>query len=619
MAWAYKGTLTIDHTQCGGADSSAFPVCVRITDTTLKTTAHSGQINNTVTQTGGNAVTMPADLIFTSDSAGATKIAWEFESYDGTNGVIVAWVQVATLSHSADTVLYMFYGDATVTTQQNTSSYAPSAVWDSNYKAVYHLADGATLRLSDSTSQGNTLVNNSSNVTAAAGLIDGGASFAADTVFTFLSCASPSGIPVGTSARTISAWLKGWSTPAGYTGIMYTSADTGAGAMFNMGLNADNSLFFWGDSANVGYPTGVAMSAAVWNFAVITYDGTTVSLSVNAGTALTGTPSLNSGAAHIVIQAANGSSSYFNGIADEVRISSIVRPAAWILSEYNNQKSSSTFLSASLAPVSSGTTVTPGYAALALTEYAPKLKLSVNVPLATLAISGKAPSLKLGVPVPLATLAITPHAASLKLTVPVPKASLTTTAYAPKLGLAVPVPKASLSITGHAVALKLQIPVGLGVLSLSTYAPLVSIGTVLQPGYAQLAIAGYSPALGLAVRVPKAALSITGKAPSLNLNVPVGFVALAIDGQVPSVDITHGTTVTPGYSQILIAGFDPTVIQTTNAWLTPGAAALRMAGFPPFIGMTAGPTFCWRGEEEINQWRGEQDINQWRGEWTPCQ
>src|SRR5579872_5586228 len=159
MAYAYKRTITVDHTKCGSSDSSNFAVLVKLDSsncgTTMKTVGNGGHIQNTITQSGGSAVTSPADAIFTSDAAGTTQIPYETDYYDGTNGVWWVWVKVATLSHSSDTVFYLYYDDATVTTQQNTGSYSPSNVWDSNYSAVWHLPNGSSLNATDSTSNAN--------------------------------------------------------------------------------------------------------------------------------------------------------------------------------------------------------------------------------------------------------------------------------------------------------------------------------------------------------------------------------------------------------------------------------------------------------------------------------
>ena len=58
-SFSYTRSLTIDHTQCGNSDSSNFPVLVEISTPAFKTAVNGGHIQNTVVQSGGNAVTMP--------------------------------------------------------------------------------------------------------------------------------------------------------------------------------------------------------------------------------------------------------------------------------------------------------------------------------------------------------------------------------------------------------------------------------------------------------------------------------------------------------------------------------------------------------------------------------
>ena len=172
-AYSYYRTLTVDHAKCGSSDSSNFPVLVSISHSTLKTVAYGGHIQQTTTQSGP-AVAIPADLIFSADSSGNTKYPWEVESYDGTNGILVAWVKLPTVSYTVDTPFYMLYGDATISTPQNTGSYSPANVWDGNYKGVYHLAAGLSVNASTSGGLGNGTNN---GATATVGKIGGGAGF----------------------------------------------------------------------------------------------------------------------------------------------------------------------------------------------------------------------------------------------------------------------------------------------------------------------------------------------------------------------------------------------------------------------------------------------------------
>src|ERR1035437_3494308 len=163
MAYTYSRSITIDYTKCGTADSTAFPVLVSINHTTFKDAAHSGHVTNNTTG---------YDIAFFSDSGLTTKIPWEVEYYNGTTGILIAWVNIATLSHTVNTVIYVGYGNAGITTAQNTSTNGPTYVWNSNFKGVWHLSNGTTLSPNDSTSNGTN--GTVTGATAAAGLIDGG-------------------------------------------------------------------------------------------------------------------------------------------------------------------------------------------------------------------------------------------------------------------------------------------------------------------------------------------------------------------------------------------------------------------------------------------------------------
>src|ERR1019366_8560751 len=137
--WAYRKAITIDHTKIPNADQSSFPVLVSLT-TDAGLSAHP--------RSDG------FDILFTS-SDGTTKIPYEREQYTNTSsGTLLAWVNVATLSHTADTVIYLYYGNAAATDQQDTTH----AVWDTNYKGVWHLKEnpaGTAPQVKDGTAGAN--------------------------------------------------------------------------------------------------------------------------------------------------------------------------------------------------------------------------------------------------------------------------------------------------------------------------------------------------------------------------------------------------------------------------------------------------------------------------------
>ncbi len=80
-SFLHSRSLTVDHTQVGGSGLTHFPAIVRAT-------LGSSSVQNASC----------FDVIFTSDSGGTTKIPWEMETCNQSTGVLVAWVDLATVS-----------------------------------------------------------------------------------------------------------------------------------------------------------------------------------------------------------------------------------------------------------------------------------------------------------------------------------------------------------------------------------------------------------------------------------------------------------------------------------------------------------------------------------------
>jgi hypothetical protein len=55
--------------------------------------------------------------------------------------MVVYHVKIPTVSHTSDTVFYVCYGNASITTDQST----PTSVWDSDFLSVFHLPNGGSL------------------------------------------------------------------------------------------------------------------------------------------------------------------------------------------------------------------------------------------------------------------------------------------------------------------------------------------------------------------------------------------------------------------------------------------------------------------------------------------
>ncbi len=114
--WSYRIAITINHATIAGSLTN-FPLLINLTNSSLSQYA----------QSSGN------DILFTAGD-GTNKLAHEIESYTSASGALVAWVNVPFLSSTADTNIYLYYGNPAAANQQN-----PGGVWDTNFLAVWHL------------------------------------------------------------------------------------------------------------------------------------------------------------------------------------------------------------------------------------------------------------------------------------------------------------------------------------------------------------------------------------------------------------------------------------------------------------------------------------------------
>ena len=117
-SWPYRKEISIDYTKVD-ADLTDFPVLISLdSDADLASKA----------QSDGD------DIAFADESG--SQLNHEIEYFDDSTGQVVAWVNVPGLSSSSDTILYMYYGNAAATNQENAEG-----VWDSNYRMVQHLEE----------------------------------------------------------------------------------------------------------------------------------------------------------------------------------------------------------------------------------------------------------------------------------------------------------------------------------------------------------------------------------------------------------------------------------------------------------------------------------------------
>ena len=353
-AWKYRKIITIDHTKVANTDQTNFPVLINLaSDADLKNNA----------QSNGN------DIRFTA-SDGTTVLSYERELYTSSTGAMVAWVKVPVLSHTTDTVLYMYYGNRSASDQQNKTN-----VWDANYQGVWHLNQtpsstkpdmlDSTAGANNGTSQGSTFP------TQVAGQIDGSLTFASASS-NYISTANSFALTTNNS-ETVQVWIKTTTTLSNKV-VGFEEAQTGTGATYadrQIYLDATGKARFgaWdtsGNNADMAVSTNKVNDGS-WHSLVGVRDNSTSKAYLYVDGVLQATTNSTSGQSytgywrigsyHITASQWFGANGYFSGSVDEVRVSQNARSADWIATEYKNESTSSSFYSVGTAIPNTTTTV----------------------------------------------------------------------------------------------------------------------------------------------------------------------------------------------------------------------------------------------------------------------
>jgi hypothetical protein len=335
--YSYRRAITIDHTQVP-ADLTNFPVLISGAYSYLATVANGGKLESA----------SGYDVTFTADAEGTSPLDWEVESWNSTTGAVNYWVRVPSLSSATDTVIYIFYGNASVSTDQSD----PEGAWSSDYRLVLHLPNGSSLSVDDSTTNNHSVAN--ANATAVAGKIDGGASFNGTNAKLTVTA-----LDVGNGGQfcTVEFWANftfandndtAFDGTAGFTGtgsvVCVPNSSSGA---FSMGLQdgagASRTGAFTRPSSGMHhymlvYDLSTGTAATAFKLYV---DGVAQTLNSNPNPGLiTG----NFNARTFVIMS-RSASLFMAGTLDEFRVSSVVKPAAWAAASFANQDAPASFYS----------------------------------------------------------------------------------------------------------------------------------------------------------------------------------------------------------------------------------------------------------------------------------
>ncbi|MHA2404664.1 MAG: DUF2341 domain-containing protein, partial [Candidatus Kariarchaeaceae archaeon] len=301
----YRKKITVDNTKVSGTSTlEDFPMLIDLYDYDLRT----------LVQPDGD------DIAFT-DVTG-TLLDYEIElfnqTYNNTHAHLVAWVRVPSLSATINTNITMYYGNSTLSSQENVEG-----VWDANFKVVHHLEEDPTGTIYDSTSNNNdaTSYGTMTSNDQVSGKINGALDF--DGSDDYIS------------------WTTAISSTSGtYSWWMYTHSVVG-----ERNYIADDAyrrrISLWDDVVKIETDTEAeyfdfttsSISANTWAHIVFVRSGDVGDLYVDGlWVQQVNVP----GADNLTLSGIGGTSDNIrmvDGLMDEVRISNITRSFDWIATE----------------------------------------------------------------------------------------------------------------------------------------------------------------------------------------------------------------------------------------------------------------------------------------------
>ncbi len=352
--WLSRSALVVQHTQVP-ADQTAFPVliteaCFATNCPEILTTgdAHAAQSD------GG-------DLRFSTDSAGASQIACE----------VVKWVQNATFASAkaeiwvprniltaSDVTIYVWWeAGGGLSQPAANASFGSQAVWASQYASVYHMGDGTSLSVNDSTANANNGTNHSG--TAVTGKVGGGIDFDAQTKYLAVA-----GAPSGSSLRAFEFWAK--TTTSGTIVFYDQGANTSGNRNLIYSASGNNFITVYINGNSEDY-SAVNVRDGSWHHICVDAKSSTPLIwqvvidGVIRSAAGTGAAGLNTTATPQFLNSnVDGNNVGTIGSYDEFRIYNTDMTSGgtngnWFITGYNNQNSPGTFIiAAARSPVTPG-------------------------------------------------------------------------------------------------------------------------------------------------------------------------------------------------------------------------------------------------------------------------
>jgi len=317
--YAYRKPIVV--TRAGSSTLASFPVgIVLASDPDLAAHARGD---------GG-------DIVVTSGDA-MTRLDSELASFDASTGRLELWTRVPALPPATSTILYVYYGGPTSTTN------APDVWPPARFKGVWHLSDPASTAIAaDSTAAGHTLGSMGTAIPThepgVAGLARGH-----DGVDDELQIGDPAdgSLDVGMQSFAVSVWLNSAGAVGTFDNPFFKGGTSPGSPGYCVITGSQNPwLGKLHDGASYLELTLAPPASSQWLHVAIVVDRSTSPARgvayVNGVQTDQQTITLGSLDTQRELSIGAGSGSAYRGLVDEARIYNTALTADWIATEYAN-------------------------------------------------------------------------------------------------------------------------------------------------------------------------------------------------------------------------------------------------------------------------------------------
>ena len=334
--WQYRVKVTIQSTEVDETITN-YPAYVDLSD--LPAGFHTN-----VKSDGGDIRVTTSDKI--------TEIPREIVFYDsGTDTGEIHFK--GDISSTTNTDFYIYYGNAAASDYAVTDTYGRNNVWNSNYKAVYHLNEAVNNDVDgykDSSGNGNDGTGESMALTEQTGKLAGNAADF-DGSSDLIRMGTVSDLGISETDITFSLWINSGSLSGRRT--FFATRDAGSSDFVISGRTDGTQIdIFIAQLGNLGYIDIInvgSLSTNTWYNIQFTYDRANKSGFVYLDGVLLGSDSFTEAQPALTVEnyatigAFSPNSDNYDGLIDEFRLLNTNVSAEFMTTQYNNQNSPNTF------------------------------------------------------------------------------------------------------------------------------------------------------------------------------------------------------------------------------------------------------------------------------------